>query len=191
MTTAFFGKVIHNEVAYNNAIKRNIIENAKKTWRANTDRAGEIEFALNAGRTEHSYTDNFIGAMAAAFDTYGKLSVKQSAAILKGIDAMAARKAEWTAKNAAVNATRAHVGAVGDKLTVTLIVKHIVCVESQFGTNYIHICEDEQANIIIYKGKSSGFPLKGETATIVATVKEHALRDGIKQTIIQRPKLAN
>jgi len=191
MTTAFFGKVIENEVAYNNAIKRNIIANANKTWRLNTDRAGEIEFALGAGRTEHGYTDNFIGAMAAAFDTYGKLSIKQSAAILKGIDAMAARKAAWVAKNAANDATRAHVGVVGDKLTVTLTVKHIVCVESQFGTNYIHICEDAQANVIIYKGKASGFPLKGETATIVATVKEHALREGVKQTIIQRPKLAN
>jgi hypothetical protein len=186
MTTAFFGKVIQNEVAYNNAIKRNIIANANKTWRSNTDRAGEIVFALGAGRTEYGYTDNFIGAMAAAFDTYGKLSIKQSAAILKGIDAMAARKAAWVAKNAAKD----HVGAVGDKLTVTLTVKHIVCVESQFGTNYIHICEDAQANVIIYKGKAD-FPLTGETATIVATVKEHALRDGVKQTIIQRPKLAN
>ena len=159
MTTAFFGKVIQNEDAYNNAIKRNILTNANKTWRLNTERAGEIVFALGAGRTEYGYTDNFIGAMAAALDTYGKLSIKQSAAILKGIDAMAARKAEYAAKDA----TRAH---------------------------YIHICEDAQANVIIYKGKAD-FPLKGETATIVATVKEHGLREGVKQTIIQRPKLAN
>ena len=186
MTTAFFGKVIQNEDAYNNAIKRNILTNANKTWRLNTERAGEIVFALGAGRTEYGYTDNFIGAMAAALDTYGKLSIKQSAAILKGIDAMVARKAEYAAKDA----TRAHVGVVGDKLTVTLTVKHIACVESQFGTNYIHICEDAQANVIIYKGKAD-FPLKGETATIVATVKEHGLREGVKQTIIQRPKLAN
>ena len=57
-----------------------------------------------------------------------------------------------------------------------------------YGTNYIHICEDEHKNVVIYKGKSYDFPLKGETATMTAVVKEHGVRDGVKQTVIQRPK---
>jgi len=191
MATTMFIKVIQNEAAYESAIKRNIITNAQKTWRATTERAGEIEFALNAGRTGDviTYQDNFMGAMAAAFDTYGKLTPKQSAAVLKGIDALAARKAEWADKEAAQNALRAHVGVVGEKLTLTLTVKHIAPIETRFGTNFIHICEDDQNNVIIYKGNASGFPLKGETATVIATVKEHGIRDGVKQTIIQRPKI--
>jgi hypothetical protein len=193
MTTANFTKVIQNEAAYESAIKRNIINNAQKTWRLNTDRAEEIEDALNSGRTDNGYetryNHGFMGSMALAFDTFGKLTPKQCAAVLKGIDALAARKAEWADKEAAQNALRAHVGVVGEKVTLTLTVKHIVALESRFGVNFIHICEDDQNNIIIYKGNASGFPLKGETATVIATVKEHGIRDGVKQTIIQRPKI--
>jgi hypothetical protein len=43
--------------------------------------------------------------------------------------------------------------------------------------------------VVIYKGKSFDFPTKGNTATVTATVKEHGVRDGVKQTVIQRPKL--
>jgi hypothetical protein len=30
---------------------------------------------------------------------------------------------------------------------------------------------------------------KGDTLTISATIKEHGVRDGVKQTVIQRPKV--
>ena len=73
---------------------------------------------------------------------------------------------------------------------MTLTVMHIIVLDGIYGSNYIHICEDDQQNVVIYKGKAADFPLKGETATIVATVKDHGVRDGVKQTIIQRPKLA-
>ena len=187
---------IENPVAYENAIKRNIIANAQKTWRANTERAGEIESALIAGIVYNDrgdfkgHTDDFMGSMANAFYTYGKLSPKQSEAILKGIDARAARKAEWADKKAAIDATRAFVGTVGEKITITLKVVHIVELDGSFGTIYINICEDADNNTIIYKGNAKGFPEKGETATITATVKEHGVRNGVKQTVIQRPKLA-
>jgi hypothetical protein len=187
---------IENPVAYENAIKRNIIANAQKTWRANTERAGEIESALIAGISYNDrgdfkgYNEGFIGSMAEAFYTYGKLSPKQSEAILKGIDARAARKAEWADKKAAVDATRAFVGTVGEKITITLKVVHIVELEGSFGTIYINICEDADNNTIIYKGNAKGFPEKAETATITATVKEHGVRNGVKQTVIQRPRLA-
>lgn len=187
---------IENPVAYENAIKRNIIANAQKTWRANTERASEIESALIAGISYNNrgdfkgYNDDFMGSMAEAFYTYGKLSPKQSEAILKGIDARAARKAEWADKKAAIDATRAFVGTVGEKITLTLKVVHIVELDGSFGTVYINICEDADNNTIIYKGNAKGFPEKGETATITATVKEHGVRNGVKQTVIQRPKLA-
>lgn len=187
---------IENPVAYENAIKRNIIANAQKTWRANTERASEIESALIAGISYNDrgdfkgYNDDFMGSMAEAFYTYGKLSPKQSEAILKGIDARAARKAEWADKKAAIDATRAFVGTVGEKITLTLKVVHIVELDGSFGTVYINICEDADNNTIIYKGNAKGFPNKDETATITATVKEHGVRNGVKQTVIQRPKLA-
>ena len=189
-----FSPVIENPVAYHNAVKRNIIANAQKTWRANTERAGEIESALTDGIVYNSYGDfmgygdDFMGKMAESFYKWGKLSSKQCEAILKGIDARAARRAEWADKKAAIDAKREHIGTVGEKLTITLKVVHIVELETAFGINYIYICEDENQNTIIYKGKSVAMPNKGETVTVIATIKEHGVRDGVKQTIIQRPK---
>lgn len=190
-----FSPVIENPVAYHNAVKRNIIANAQKTWRANTERAGEIESALTDGITYDGhgnfmgYGDDFMGKMAESFYTWGKLSPKQCEAILKGIDARAARRAEWADKKAAIDATREHIGTVGEKTTITIKVVHIVVLDGTYGTNYINICEDENNNTIIYKGKANGFPDKGETATITATIKEHGVRNGVKQTVIQRPKV--
>ena len=185
---------IENPVAYENAIKRNIIANARKTWLANTPRALEILDAVEAGREYDRgtviYKEGFMGSMASALDSFGKLTPKQSEAVLKGIEARAARKAEWDDKKAAIDATRAFVGTVGEKITITLKVVHIVELDGSFGTIYINICEDADNNTIIYKGNAKGFPNKDETATITATVKEHGVRNGVKQTVIQRPKLA-
>jgi len=192
---------IQNEAAYDAAIKRNIIGNALKTWRANTDRAGEVESAVEAGRRFNDYgditgySDDFIGSIARALDTYGKLTPNQTAAVLKGIDARAARKAEWAEKQAALNVTRQYLGEVGKKITVTVAVCKTIVIEGlQFdgrhGFNFIHILEDADKNVLIYKGHGAAFDGvdKGDTITITATVKSHTERDGVKQTIIQRPK---
>lgn len=188
--------IIEHEAAYDRAVKRNILTNARKTWLANTPRGNEILDAIDAGRIYNdygnvSYAEGFMGSMARAMDTFGKLTPKQSEAILKGIDARAARRAEWQSKKAALDASRQHLGTVGQKITVTLTVKHIVVMDGIYGTNYLHICEDADQNIVIYKGKSDSFPLKDETATVIATVKEHGVHDGVKQTVIQRPKVVD
>ena len=176
------------------ARKRNIIANAKKTWKANTPRAEEILDAIEAGRVysdqgNMSYKEGFMGSMAAALDTFGKLSQKQCEAILKGIDARAVKKAEWASEKAALDAKRAHIGAVGQKVTLELTVVHVVVLDGMYGTTYINICEDAEQNVVIYKGSSNAIPGKGHTFNVVATVKEHGVRDGVKQTVIQRPKL--
>lgn len=195
MTTTRMTQVEHPD-AYAKATKRYIIANAQKTWRASTERAREIEDALNAGRkySEYGdfvgYLDGFMGSMAESFDAYGKLSLKQCEAILKGVDARAARKAEWASEKAALDAKRQHVGTIGQKVTLTLTTVHVVILDGMYGTSYIFIMEDADKNIVIYKGKSECVPNKGETATVTATVKEHGVREGVKQTVIQRPKKA-
>jgi hypothetical protein len=194
--------IIENEAAYSAAIKRNIITNAQKTWRLNTDRANEIETALEAGRRFNDYggaigySDDFIGSLAEAFDTYGKLTPNQSAAVLKGVDARAARRAEWADKQAELNASRQHIGRVGQKLDLELTIKKIIELEGlQFGGyhgfTYIYIMEDADKNVVIYKGNSAAFSTvdEGSTYRFTATIKVHGVRDGVKQTIIQRPKI--
>jgi hypothetical protein len=195
-------KAIHHPAAYESAIKRNIIANAQKTWIANTERAQEIVDALSAGRKFNDYGDmmgyqeGFMGSMAQAFDTFGKLTPKQSEAVLKGIDIRAARKAEWASEKAALNAKREHIGTVGEKINLTLTIVHVVVLDGMYGSTYIYIMEDADKNTVIYKGNSDAVAwtpegtvrTKGDTFTITATVKEHGVREGVKQTIIQRPK---
>ncbi len=174
---------------------RNIISNAKKTFYATYSDAAEIEAYLQTGMVwderdqSWDYKVNFAGSLAKGFDTYGKLSLKQVEAVRKHILAYAQRKAEWADEAAELNAKRQHLGNVGEKVTLTLTVKHIHTMDGAYGPTYLHICEDEDKNLVIYKGASNAFPYKGETATVIASVKEHGVRNGVKQTVIQRPKV--
>lgn len=186
---------IYNEAAYEAAIKRNIMANARKTWEANTPRADEIISALSEGReyrdygASFTYTENFMGKMAWAFDTFGKLTEGQSNAILKGIDARAAKRAEWAKKNAEENASSVHVGEIGKRIDLTLSCYHEIKIEGSYGISYVHLCKDPDNNIVVYIGNSHKFPRKGETKVVKATIKDHSVRDSVKQTVISRPKV--
>lgn len=181
--------------AYEKAKKARIIANANKTFWNTYEDAAEIEGFLSAGRicdeegNFKCYTDNFVGSLACAYHSFGKLSEKQVQSVRKAIADRNARKAEWASKQALIDAKKQHIGAIGEKITLTLTCVHIVELNGVYGTNFIHICEDADKNTIIYKGNSFNFPSKGETATIKAVVKEHGVRNGIKQTVIQRPKV--
>jgi len=186
---------IYDEAAYEAAIHRNIISNARKTWEAKTPRADEIVSALADGReyrdygASFTYAEGFMGKMAWAFDTFGKLTEGQSAAILKGIDARAAKRAEWAKKNAEENAASVHVGEVGKRVELTLSCYHEIKIEGSYGVSWVHLCKDPDNNIVVYIGNSHGFPMKGETKVVKATIKEHSVRDSVKQTVIARPKV--
>jgi hypothetical protein len=89
----------------------------------------------------------------------------------------------------AARANSQHIGNVGDKVTLTITVERIVVLKSEFyGDNYITIARDEQGNAITYTGRSD-IGGKGDTLTIKASIKEHTVYNGIKQTVIQRPKV--
>lgn len=92
---------IENEVAYENAIKRNIVNNAFKTWLKNTERAEEINtwLAINCGKSEFAKSLD-----KALHQDWGKLSEKQCEAVLKCIDGQAERQAKWDAKQKAERA---------------------------------------------------------------------------------------
>jgi hypothetical protein len=88
------------------------------------------------------------------------------------------------------NAASGYIGAVGDKVTLTITVERVVVLESQlYGTNYITIARDEHGNVVTYRGRTD-IGNKGDTSTIKASIKEHTVYNGVKQTVIQRPKAA-
>lgn len=89
----------------------------------------------------------------------------------------------------AKNAASAFVGNVGDKLTLTVMVERIITLPDYgYGKNYITLMRDQAGNMLVYRGLSD-IGQQGETVTMKATVKEHNVRDGVQQTVIQRPKV--
>ena len=185
---------IENEAAYSAAIKRNIIQNAQKTWRINTHRAEEIEGTIQDGRVFDLdkgtvvYKENFIGSMAHAFDTYGKLTEKQSAAVLKGIDARQVKLEQWAQQRAERDAASEWIGYIGKRIELTLTVNHVVTLCGNYGVTFINLCRDNFDNAVVYKG-SNDLKFHGDKVTVKATIKAHETRDGVKQTIIARPKI--
>lgn len=126
-------------------------------------------------------TNDFLTSMASNLSQWGNLTNRQAEAVescFAVIDRLEAAR---------VNSQ--HIGAVGDKVTLTITVERIIVLQSEFyGNNYITIARDEQGNAVTYKGKTD-IGNKGDTTTVKASVKEHTVYNGVKQTIIQRPKV--
>ena len=185
---------IENPYKYQMAIERNILANAKKTWRNTYERHEEVEDAICSGRVYsdrgnfQGYYDNFLGSMARAFDTYGKLTEKQTEAVLRGIDKRNERIKQMKAQRAAENASSEWIGEVSKRFEIEITCRHVIVLEGFYGKTFIHLCADQNGNVIVYKGSSIDFPMKGETKTVRCTIKQHELRDGVKQTLIARPK---
>jgi hypothetical protein len=186
---------IEHPAAYEAAIKRNILNNATKTFYRTYPDAGDIVTFLNANA---SFKNAFYSNLLDSFETYGKLTEKQVIAVRNSIAKMAERKAQWTAQAAVKNATRTFVGVEKKKITVTLTVKKAIMVDRprfhyyDSGTSLLRICEDADGNVIIFSGNAD-FPAEGETATITATVKMHRYYKQndieVPQTVIIRPKI--
>jgi len=155
----------------NRAIER---AEATKVWR-------EANSALAARLDSYTGKNDFLLSMIERIGYWGTLSSKQMEAAESCFAALdRAEVARLTSK---------HIGAVGDKVTLTITVERIVVLKSEFyGDNYITIATDEQGNTIVYKGRTD-IGGKGDTCTIKASVKDHTEYNGVKQTLIQRPKV--
>ncbi|MAO24649.1 MAG: hypothetical protein CMJ25_28205 [Phycisphaerae bacterium] len=166
---------------YHGAVAGRIRANAAKSrrllWIESNDDAQEIiDFlAANIGI-------GFLGAMNASLDEWGGLTDNQTGAVRKIMAQNAERAAMWAAEDA----SSAHVGIVGERQAFELTVKHVVDLDGMYGTLFINICHDVDKNVVVYKGAQC-WGSKGATVTCMAKIKEHGNRDGVKQTIIQRP----
>ena len=134
---------------------------------------------------------DFMDKMRSVIDEWGGLTDGQHAVVAKAFadaeEKLANRDIVRAAQVEADVATN-HVGTVGERRDFVLSVKKVLEFDSQFGAVYINICRDGDNNTVIYKG-GRGWR-EGETVTVKATVKAHEFRDGVPQTLIQRPKVA-
>jgi|TARA_R110000803_G_scaffold197361_1_gene260883 hypothetical protein len=156
----------------------NAADTKRKNWIASDDRAQEIiDFVFHYDADG----EGFFSAVKKGVDQYGKPTDNMRNAMVKMIDKRAAQKAEWATRDGKCE----FVGTVGERQAFALTVKHVVEMESMYGWTWLHICRDADENVIIYKGSQDWG--KGAQVTCMAKVKEHGVRDGVKQTIIQRP----
>lgn len=125
--------------------------------------------------------NDFLKSMAYNLAQWGNLTDRQAEAVESCFAVID--------RTEAARANSQHIGAVGDNVTLTITVERIVVLKSEFyGDNYITIARDEQGNAVTYKGKTD-IGNKGDITIVKASVKEHTVYNGIKQTVIQRPKV--
>tara|TARA_Y100000114_G_C11738722_1_gene317748 strand:- start:759 stop:1544 length:786 start_codon:yes stop_codon:yes gene_type:complete len=93
------------------------------------------------------------------------------------------RQAEIEAKRNKSN----HVGNIKDRIDITATITFVKSIDTHFGVSLLTILENDNGDVFKYFG-SVDLGDKGDKITIKATVKDHAEYDGVKQTVITRPK---
>ncbi len=196
---------IHNEAAYENAIARNIRRNAQKTrfakWMAMEGGARANDFLHFMGEFDMDETNNahpviaasrgdFFDKMRASAEEFGGLTEGQNKAVLGMIargEARVAERAKARADALKIDADKSGwIGTVGERRMFDLTVRLVITMEGQYGFSYLHVMNDTDGNVVVYKGTKK-LAERGGSVTVKATVKEHDVRDGVRQTKIARP----
>ena len=77
------------------------------------------------------------------------------------------------------------VGAIKDRIEITVTVNRIFIKEGDFGTTRIHHMTDDNGNYLVWFASNNGL-VEGETYKVKATIKDHSVYNGTKQTIVNR-----
>lgn len=129
--------------------------------------------------------------MQKAVTEWGGLTEKQTAAVLAMIErgeARVAERAKARAEQAAKDADMSGwIGTIGERRVFELTIRTLIEMSGIYGTSYLHVCHDADGNVVVYKGTNQ-LGERGDTVRVKATVKDHDIRDGVKQTKIARPK---
>lgn len=96
-------------------------------------------------------------------------------------------------------ATSRHVGEVGKMTELRdLTVQFIKGFPGFYGTKWLHVMKDPSGNVVVYMGtkrlatgKQMGRLIeaqKGDRLSLRCKVKDHSVREGVAQTLVERPK---
>lgn len=149
---------------------------------------------------EHTITD-----IVAKLIQYGDLTEKQwnfLVNLLTRIEQRGQKKAQRDASHTLDAINSQHIGKVGERITIEGTVFFRTSFDGVYGTTYITGIRDAAGNVYIQKGAplkrtsknqwggtDEFYCDKDDDVCIKATVKEHGVRGGVKQTIISRPKV--
>jgi hypothetical protein len=203
--------MIQNEARYEAAIQRNIRMNANKTrfnkWVATEDGRRANAFLWGLDEFEDSYREDgsfealhpvvkvslgeFYAKMRQAVNEWGALTEGQTKAVLAMIERGEVRVAERAKAREEARQADADksgwLGTVGERRVFDLTIRMVIAMEGQYGYSYLHVMNDVDGNVVVYKGTNC-LGEKGDAVSVKATVKEHDIRDGVRQTKISRPK---
>lgn len=217
-TTFFVPDHVENEQAYIRATEARIAINARKGRRtrwfvSNPDAQRCEDFLLCTGEFERIYITegkfaggfrtnpvveaslgNFRQSMEDALHEYGALTDKQTAAVIAMIKRAEERLAQREERKQAERDSSKHVGVEGERRMFDLTVTFTTGFETQFGWTNVIGMTDADGNAFVYKGSSTlknvggSYELaRGDRVVVTATI-AHGERDGVKQTLLKRPK---
>jgi hypothetical protein len=115
----------------------------------------------------------------------GRAQINQEIAALYAIK-QSVRQGFWNIAKLRERAESEHIGKIGQRIEIDATM--IVCIgfDNFYGTTYINTMKDADGNVFVYKG-SNRLAKNGEKVSIKATVKEHGVYKGVKQTVVNRP----
>ena len=153
------------------------------------DAAFEAAYAeLLAKVNQLVVVNDFINDVIQKGYKYGTLSDAQVAAVTKAVDRELAK------------GTTGWVGTIGERVTLDLTVTFVTSFDSRFGTCHVHGFKDDAGNVLIHKGariyvevddNRPNLLAKGDKVRIAFNIKEHGVREGVKQTIVSHPSRAD
>ena len=149
--------------------------------------------------------DPFEAAMSAPARKFPTAKCAKTGEVLRWVGTRAQCGAVWAvliAQTRAVEAaTSQHVGEVGKMIDLTdLTIELVKGWDGLYGMTWLHIMKDAAGNVIVYKGskrfKSDAYSAMrgreygaGDKVSLRCKVKAHSDREGVAQTVIERPKL--
>ena len=192
-------RIIEDEAAYAAAIARRIKENARKTREA-AFRAECPDWEAILTFIEANSGNKFWHDVNQGVSEYGAPRPKIIEIVRERLAQTEAKKAEWKARDARSE----HIGEVGKKIEVEAVVTFRASFNGFYGQ--VDITGFRVGNnVIIHKGTAPKVedPIckdqlgkidprevaKGDIVMLKATIKDHGEREGVKQTIVTRPKV--
>lgn len=83
------------------------------------------------------------------------------------------------------NSSSEYIGSIGERREFTLTVDKNILLESQYGKQFMHIFSDVEGNVYVWTTAAKCWP-EGDTKRVRATIKDHRLYKGVKQTVLTR-----
>lgn len=134
------------------------------------DERNDYEHNLYLGCVLPFVTRKTAGIVASVIQFHRKVVEKQTAA-------------EAEAKLAAGST---HFGEVGQRLDFYVKLLNVFTSEGFYGTTYIHKMATSEGNAVIWFASSNPGMEQGVAYKVSATIKEHGVRYGVKQTVVSR-----